>query len=696
MRHAGITAVLVALAVTGCAKDSDDANVAADVELWEEELPIRDPWLRESLPDDVLMYMRLPNLFGLFAMPKGNVLDEALRSRANVENVQKIRAGIVDNVLQEIPAIANPQLVLFERHVQSPVEIAGSFLPVPSALVAVTLDLNDNADFEAFVAELGFSLDASLDAEGSAELLGIGMPAFVNFDAATGRLLVNAGPGANEQNFPGLVAELDRSTQHPMRSMEDQVDASGQGIFVWMNAQEALPAMQMFVPIDQYQQMLDVGLDKVDAVGIGWGVANDKSRLAIVADVTRDRELLPTINNALSARSVGEPDALMLVSLPRAEELRRLAEAPVLRGEDGGEDWDAVNDMVRELAGVTMDEIFSAIGPEALVLFDGAGDYMAIQIRDRALFDDVLARVGETTGSAPDQRERNGKTYYYWSMPNEVGMMGDAAAGELGAFGEIVGRLRDHYYWIYDGDYAYVASTPQVLFDRVALGADTDVGDWLENTQRIEGSDALFSFSGTTRKLPMRLYAAYIEILQLLADLAAADIDVWSMPTATELGLPERGTVGLTVSIGEPTLAMELTFENNPVEMMGGLAGPAVVGILAAIAIPAYQDYTIRAQVAEGLNISSSPKAQVAEFYATQGRFPNAEEAASLSQTAPVGEYARSIEIEADTGVIFVDYAESVGGGGRLFLEPMAESGRLTWICYGTFEDKHLPAACRQ
>ena len=48
----------------------------------------------------------------------------------------------------------------------------------------------------------------------------------------------------------------------------------------------------------------------------------------------------------------------------------------------------------------------------------------------------------------------------------------------------------------------------------------------------------------------------------------------------------------------------------------------AIIGILAAIAIPAYQDYTIRAQVSEGLNLSAGAKAAVTEFFQDQGAFP--------------------------------------------------------------------------
>ena len=56
----------------------------------------------------------------------------------------------------------------------------------------------------------------------------------------------------------------------------------------------------------------------------------------------------------------------------------------------------------------------------------------------------------------------------------------------------------------------------------------------------------------------------------------------------------------------------------------------AIIGILAAIAIPAYQDYTIRAQVTEGLNLAAPAKASVAEVYANTGSFPTDNSAAGI------------------------------------------------------------------
>ncbi len=131
----------------------------------------------------------------------------------------------------------------------------------------------------------------------------------------------------------------------------------------------------------------------------------------------------------------------------------------------------------------------------------------------------------------------------------------------------------------------------------------------------------------------------------------------------------------------------------------------AIIGILAAIAIPAYQDYTIRAQVSEGLNLSGGAKAAVSEFAMDRGRFPSDNTTAGIT-TNPAninGKYVTQVAVGASggqaDGVIQVTYgadAHAILTGNTLFLSPVQQTGSVEWTCRSaTIADKHLPAACR-
>ncbi|ARB46791.1 pilin [Alloalcanivorax xenomutans] len=138
----------------------------------------------------------------------------------------------------------------------------------------------------------------------------------------------------------------------------------------------------------------------------------------------------------------------------------------------------------------------------------------------------------------------------------------------------------------------------------------------------------------------------------------------------------------------------------------------AIIGILAAVAIPAYQDYTIRAQAAEGPSLSSGLKTAIAEYYASRGTWPADNAALGISQTIE-GSYVSGIT--SANGVIEVTYGNKAHSanlsGKKLSLRPaVSAAGDIAWVCgYGAVPGsttvqgtdatdvaaKYLPSDCR-
>ena len=128
----------------------------------------------------------------------------------------------------------------------------------------------------------------------------------------------------------------------------------------------------------------------------------------------------------------------------------------------------------------------------------------------------------------------------------------------------------------------------------------------------------------------------------------------------------------------------------------------AIIGILAAIAIPAYQDYTIRAQVSEGLNLSGGAKAAVTEYYQDRGVFGADNLTVGLEAPGAIlGKYVTLVTVTAagGQGVVTVTYgaaAHAIINGQTLIMRATDNLGSISWACSsGTIADKHLPAACR-
>jgi type IV pilus assembly protein PilA len=124
----------------------------------------------------------------------------------------------------------------------------------------------------------------------------------------------------------------------------------------------------------------------------------------------------------------------------------------------------------------------------------------------------------------------------------------------------------------------------------------------------------------------------------------------------------------------------------------------AIIGILAAIAIPAYQDYTKRARVTEGLSLASAAKTAVSEYYASNNAFPTTNASAGLSTTIQ-GNAVSSVVVGAG-GIITVTYNSLVDAtNNQLTLTPTNASGSITWKCAAPtsqgVQSNWLPSNCR-
>ena len=129
----------------------------------------------------------------------------------------------------------------------------------------------------------------------------------------------------------------------------------------------------------------------------------------------------------------------------------------------------------------------------------------------------------------------------------------------------------------------------------------------------------------------------------------------------------------------------------------------AIIGILAAVALPAYRDYSVRAKVSELVLAASSAKVSVAEFVNTNGRMPDT---ASVAIESQVSKYVASLGYtgtDASNGFIEVTAttAEPAISGAQLRLVGVANIGQVIWTCSaatvsGTaIQAKYLPSSCK-
>ena len=131
----------------------------------------------------------------------------------------------------------------------------------------------------------------------------------------------------------------------------------------------------------------------------------------------------------------------------------------------------------------------------------------------------------------------------------------------------------------------------------------------------------------------------------------------------------------------------------------------AILGILTMLALPAYQDYAGRAQVAETYYLLDELKTEIGIYASIYNHLPDAVEVSPSGSVGSAaarmgGTYIRhgGVTVEADTAKISVPFDKGYHKGKILTLSPTrdSESGIITWVCGGTIELRSLPAVCRR
>ena len=125
----------------------------------------------------------------------------------------------------------------------------------------------------------------------------------------------------------------------------------------------------------------------------------------------------------------------------------------------------------------------------------------------------------------------------------------------------------------------------------------------------------------------------------------------------------------------------------------------AILGILMAIAIPAYQDYAVRAKASEGINLAGASKLASAETYSSSGVFPPSNASAGLpTDTSISGKYVTKVTTGPTRGLITITYSngEQKLNGKTLLLSGTTSAGAVKWRCkVGTVDVKYVPSECR-
>jgi len=683
-------------------------------------------WLRQRLPESSLAYLRIPSVVAMFSAPKGNVFTGVLQSPAHQNLISKLEQGLYKTFATETGDMIKPMGQFWLQYVRSPIEIAvlsnEHNQPLPKILLVTRLGFKDLAGFHTFVNDWVqsdprvYRLGKTEKNDGYVSLASGPFSIEMRYHADTKLLTMLAGMGVNRKELDKRYSALTLNKKHSMYALEEQIDSSHYGFLAWLNVEKILPVVGTVMPPEKYQALKNkVFLKDMRSVAMGMGVSRGKGRLSVLASFQDGtvNKLVPAGDMKADFMSAGKPELLFGMTVPGVKQFKLLEENLLSSAfKDNSGVYLAFKETIKNKAGASIEDILSVMGPEVLYLRDQVGEFSIIAIRDQKKYKTLFEMMRKKLKFDYDVREINGvkihhsriTSYQLEDFRKAFNKKNKRKADKAGVkvkdnpLLDLLVRIKTHSYWIEEKGYLVGASVPQLLVDRVNYKQKVSIHDWLNKEQGQNINNALLALSLRIKDVPQTLYYTYLEILNVLADFTDTKIDLYQMPTFKNSRLPVSGSYGVQLLSAPDSLGLEVSYEATPLEVVGQNVTTAavVVGILAAIAIPAYQDYVVRSKIALTYSRTVKARTWISQFWRNKGRFPEKSDIARFDfDSITSADVQRVLIIPRKGTLILTLNGESSLSGKRLTIEPVIEGGGLYWRCGGELAQKYLPGGCR-
>ena len=676
--------------------------------------------LLQKLPSTAVAYARIPSLLSAATVPQADVLYPALAKQEMQTQWESILQGINNNLISKIEDPQIRELVSILIHKQTaPLEVAvleGALGPItPDVILQTKLNLTSADELNNLLEQIVAAsqnqaqLIAAPDESGNFTIAIGPVKAFGYFDFSNKDLVIYGGPAAIESN-------LDKYRQGTLEQRSDllefekQFDSSGAGFATWVDTHQLWKQLSPLAPPEIKPDLEKLNLQDIKFAYLGSGSKDGHSSMRVHLQYKEGSENLfhfPSSKKALDAQI--SPPLNYVASIPLLNQKNvnqiinleeQFSESPKIR--------DAFSELTEKLkaeVNIDLNLLLSTFEGSNLIVKDKAGTWFSSPIQNKESFAALVEATQKNLGATLSKTTIEGIEITHYVLPGFAQIAKQTNPEDFkNEFDEQLLQLiyggNLHLYWTHEGENLIISSLPQTLIARERHKSNKTARKWLEE-QGVNLVESPLSIVSNAKGLPKTAYHMYLSSIQTLSDIAGVEPNLIALPLAEDLGLPEDGRIGMSLNTSKDSISLVFDYEQTPLDyVLSGnntMTVVAVTGILAAVAVPAYQDYTVRAKGSEALLSASQLKVDLEEYYAANGFLPNEEDGKNFfieTETA-------TIYYDANTGAIKIIYSSTMDkrlSDTELNLTPsLSDQGQVIWTCTNvSAPDALIASSCRK
>ena len=691
----------------------------------------REAFLRDKLTDNTVGYVRLPTQFGMAFNIKNKASDKVMTNDVNERMMLHLKKVLQDPSLvnealkqhlsvplEQLPLDLGQLTSLIYTAVDGPIEIMATDMnkmisPATQALIVVPVQFSSAKELDEALVKL---LKQDIGIKNQNGFYSFPPVASMYLDAKEKRLFISIAQKAqSEVQLKQTVDALKSTKEHRMYAYENQIDLTGQNFFVWADVTGSRDMIAMLAQKDAPTAAEFIQNTEGLAFGVGT-TANQQGQAKFITKTNMQKiAALKDFAQPLDFKTVGKPQSLAVVALPSKQTVIELLKKNKVV--DDAQLQEFAKQSEARLSFNALD-LLDIMGPQAVAYEDETGSNFAIGVQNKEAFQQLIKQleskdyathtvskgIHELKLKNPllDLMQKLSKTDPHPDvMTNtalQYGMLQPWFAEMISAiYGVRAWDANFYLYWNEEQNWIVLNTLPYSLAERNK--AKVSVAKWLED-QGIRSSGLLLSYTAEMKGAEEAWYRDYVKFMRNNYDLLGQKFDPFSMPSPSSMKFNPTSRVGLHTAMDKEWFVVSLDYDISPFygySMFAGQGAIGLVGMMSSFALPAYQDYTKRTYVTEGIALSTAAKLASTEYFSTTGEWPTDNEEAGLPDPELItGKAVNGIAVTGG-GQVYISYNYNVQDEGYLILQAdPTGTGSVNWYCYQTnLEEKVLPATCR-